>query len=160
MKNKKGSGQKKANKRLSLSKDSFFAGNDSKRRRKVDRDGKGDVVESSNSEDDYHLGGSDAGEDEATEEKEEQKETADEARKRLAMAHLDRMRDIARRAKEEDEDEEESEKEDEEGARDSLVAQILQQKQLEDSGRVRRSIASRLFFFFLENGDVDLQNDC
>ena len=76
-------------------------------------------------------------------------ETADEKRKRLAIAHLEELRKIAKRTKEQDDDYDdergggESEKESEEGQRDSLVAQILQQKQLEESGRVRRSIASR-----------------
>lgn len=141
-KNKKGLGPKKGSKRFSLSKDPFFAGNDSKRRRKVDDDDEGDV-EGSESDDEY-LGGPDRDEAEEGDEDGDDdvaaKETADEARKRLAVAHLEKLREIAMREKEEDDGEEEEE---EEGARDSLVAQILHKKQLEQSGRLRRSIASR-----------------
>lgn len=146
MKNKRGSGPKGARKGkgFSLSEDPFFDNESKGRRKKAKAD---DFVQSSDSDEDF-FGGSDKGD--GAEEKDDDdvmvEETADETRKRLAIAHLDKLREIAKRAKEEDDEEGgggESGKESEEGERDSLVAQILQQKQLEESGRVRRSIASR-----------------
>ena len=61
-------------------------------------------------------------------------------RKRLAQDLLQRVRKSAQKGEEEEDDEEEK---DEEGARDSLVAQKLLKEQNEESGRVRRSLASR-----------------
>ncbi|PON54761.1 Guanine nucleotide-binding protein, beta subunit [Parasponia andersonii] len=140
MKNKqRGSGPKKGK-----AEDPFF-GNESKRRRRR-KSSDADFVESSDSGDDFFEG--EAGEeDEGEEEEAAVEETADEKRKRLAITHLEELRKIAKRTKEQNDDESgggESEKESEKGERDSLVAQILQQKQLEESGRVRRSIASRV----------------
>ena len=140
MKNKRGpapKGAKKGKRGFSNRDDSFFEDDSKRQRTKKTKDA--DFEVSSDSDDDF-VGGSDRDGD-ADEEDEKVEETADETRKRLAIAHLEKLREIAKRAKEdEDESGKESEKE---GERDSLVAQILQQKQLEESGRVRRSIASR-----------------
>ncbi|GMH27706.1 hypothetical protein Nepgr_029549 [Nepenthes gracilis] len=76
-----------------------------------------------------------------------ERETTDERRLRLAKQHLDRIRSIKERKKEEEEEsggESEREREEREGERDALVAKILQQQQLEESGRLRRLIASRV----------------
>ncbi|XWS20700.1 hypothetical protein CRYUN_Cryun31cG0125200 [Craigia yunnanensis] len=99
-----------------------------------------DDIESGDSEEEAEiLGGSDAsgGEEKQEEDEDEDEETPGEIRKRMATELLDKMRAIARKEKEEVEEEEEE-------ARDSLVAKILQQEQLEESGRVRRVVASRL----------------
>ncbi|KAJ7529169.1 hypothetical protein O6H91_15G036100 [Diphasiastrum complanatum] len=66
-------------------------------------------------------------------------ETADEKRLRLAKAYLDRLRAAA----EEDQDIDD-EREELEGRRDSLVADLLKQEQLEESGRVQRKLAARV----------------
>lgn len=145
MKNKKkgGSAPKgpkaaKKSKTYSLNEDSFFS-TESKKRRKIDRD----EIES-DSDDDYGVVGSDGeGGGEEAEEAEAIEETADEKRKRIAQEYLEKVRGLARREKEDEEDESDEEGE-KEGERDSLVAKILQQQQLEDSGRVRRAIASRV----------------
>ncbi|KAG0565708.1 hypothetical protein KC19_7G009100 [Ceratodon purpureus] len=75
------------------------------------------------------------------EEEEVDLETADEKRLRIARAFLDRTRKAAAEA-EEDEDDETAEQR--MGARDSMVADLLQQEQLEESGRVQRKLASRV----------------
>lgn len=152
MKNRKGSRPKKGasrGKKFSFDNDPFF-GAESRKRRKVDGGGKGDIIESSDSDGDGLVGGgvgSDGDGAEEAEAEEPVRETADEVRKRLAYAQLEKLRQIERKHTEEDEDDEEgggrSGKEREEGQRDSLVAQILLQQQLEESGRVRRTIASR-----------------
>ncbi|XP_062096910.1 U3 snoRNP-associated protein-like EMB2271 [Humulus lupulus] len=139
MNNKRGSGPKgsKKGKASSLTDDAFF-GNDPKRRRKKTKNE--DFIESSDSEDFFSGSDEDGG---ANGNENEVEETVDETRKRLATELLEKMR---KSAKEDDDDDEggDSGKEIEEGERDSLVAQILQQKQLEESGRLRRSVASRL----------------
>ncbi|KAJ4702989.1 Guanine nucleotide-binding protein, beta subunit [Melia azedarach] len=139
-KSKKGSvptGKSKG--KFSINQDPFFD-DELKKRRKIDYDD--DDIESADSEDyenEVQGGRSDAGEEE------EEEETADEKRKRVATAYLEKIREIARKEKEEEEEEEDGREEGEkEGERDSLVAKILQQEQLEESGRVRRVIASRI----------------
>ncbi|KAL5577372.1 hypothetical protein UlMin_019071 [Ulmus minor] len=140
MKSKKGSAPKGAKRgnRFSLENDPFF-GKESNKRRKFADD---DVIESEESEEEYD-GGSDGDVGDAAEADEAVEETPAEIRKRLAIAQLEKLRQIAKREKEDD-DEGESGKEEEEGERDSLVAQILQQKSMEESGRLRRAIASRV----------------
>lgn len=151
-------GAKRGKKSSSISEDPFFAGDESKKRRKVDNDA--DFIDSGDSDDDYggidgEAGGIGEGE-ESVEEDEFADETADERRKRLAMAHLEKLREISRREKEDDDDDEEDDDDERRGGeRDSLVAQMLNQKQLEDSGRVRRSIASRYSFFYLFIENLD-----
>ena len=135
LKRKKASAQKgpkRGEKGFAIDQDPFFD-TQSKRRRKIDEE---DVIESSDEESDQFDDGE--GEEEVAEEREE---TAEERRKRLAEAYLEKIRRIAKREQEEDE-KRESERE-REGERDSLVAQILQQEQMEESGRARRLIASR-----------------
>ncbi|CAK9133499.1 unnamed protein product [Ilex paraguariensis] len=125
----------KGKKRFPINEDPFFdAPENSKRRRKIEDDD----IESSEEEYDNDPFSRDA--ERAVEEEEE--ETAAERRKRVAEAYLEKIRAITKREKAEEDEEEEREGE-REGERDSLVAKILQQEQLEESGRVRRSIASR-----------------
>ncbi|KAF7119813.1 hypothetical protein RHSIM_Rhsim13G0120200 [Rhododendron simsii] len=139
LKRKKASAQKgpKTGKRVfSINSDPFFD-TESKRGRKIDND---EDIESSEDEDfdDERSGGEDKAEEE-----EEEEETAAEKRKKVAEAYLEKIRAIAKREMEEEE-REGSEGEEREGERDSLVAQILLQEQMEESGRVRRLIASRV----------------
>lgn len=126
-------------KRFSIENDTFFD-NDKKRRRNFEDDN----IESSD-EDAYGElnGGEEVGEEE------EEVETAAEVRKRIAEAHLEKLRKIKdeqdKEAREqESDDEDEGRERDREGERDTWVANVLQQEQLEDSGRVRRLIASRV----------------
>ncbi|KAL3699535.1 hypothetical protein R1sor_017557 [Riccia sorocarpa] len=70
-------------------------------------------------------------------------ETAQEKRLRLAKAYLNKIRSSAKDESEEDEDEGENE-EAKRGARDSMVADLLAQRQLEESGRVQRKFAHRV----------------
>lgn len=75
------------------------------------------------------------------EEEEVDLETADEKRLRIARAYLERTRQAAADA----EDDVDGETTDQRmGARDSMVADLLQQEQLEESGRVQRKLASRV----------------
>ena len=117
---------------------------ESKKRRKIADDL--DVIDSGESDEEpYGLPGSDSEAEMAAE------ETAGEKRQRIAKALVDKYRELERK-KEEDEEEEEVEEgihreSEKEGLRDSLVAKILQQEQLEESGRVRRAMASRYSFY-------------
>uniref|UniRef100_A0A803N8M1 Uncharacterized protein n=1 Tax=Chenopodium quinoa TaxID=63459 RepID=A0A803N8M1_CHEQI len=135
---------------------SFSKQQNSKRRRKFD------ISEEENGFDgeiasDMSDGGDDFFEDENSggvkekteeEEKEEEleRETVDERRRRLAWELVQKVRKGEEEEREEDEDDDDDDDEREErgGIRDSLVAKILQQEQLEDSGRTRRLIASKL----------------
>ncbi|KAL1562565.1 U3 snoRNP-associated protein-like protein [Salvia divinorum] len=118
----------------SIADDSFFEATDQKRRRKFEND---EEIKSS----DEGESGSEA---EADEKEEEIEETAAEKRKRLADAFLEKLR-AKEREKDEDEESEEGEgRREREGERDTLIAKTLQQDQLEESGRVRRAIASRV----------------
>lgn len=128
--------------------DPFFT-NDSRKRQKpngkLDRDDEEDAeIESDFDEDDFFTGVDDgSGEDQEV-------ETGAEARKRIAQDYIRMVRQIAQKEKEQKdgEEEEDGDEEDEEGARDSLVAQKLIKEQQEESGRVRRSIASKFVSFF------------
>ncbi|EOY25478.1 WD40 repeat - like 10 [Theobroma cacao] len=122
--------------KFSMNNGPFFEA-ESKKRRKTEYED--DDIESGDSEEEAEiLGGFDASG--GVEEDEDDVETPGEIRKRVATELLDKMRAIARKEKEdEDEDWEEGEE-----ARDSVVAKILQQEQLEESGRARRVLASRL----------------
>ncbi|WOL05785.1 hypothetical protein Cni_G14516 [Canna indica] len=123
--------------------DGFFE-SDIKRRGRRGR--KDDDIESLDSDEDL----SDRDGAEAVEDEDEgegaPEETADEKRVRVAKEHLERIRAIAKRVEEEEgeEDDDEEGREEREGKRDSLVADILQKEQLEESGRIRRFIASRV----------------
>ena len=129
----------KKGKNFPLSKDPFFSSESRKRRKIVD-----DEIESGESDEDNAFV------DEGAENEEFEEETADEKRKRLANEYLEKIREIARRGKErEDEEKDDDDESGDEGGKDSLVAQILQQEQLEDSGRVRREIASRYCFLLV-----------
>ncbi|KAL2476106.1 U3 snoRNP-associated protein-like YAO [Abeliophyllum distichum] len=127
----------------SISHDPFFHNSDSKRRNQFDD-------EDINSSDDEGEGFDSEGEKEVIageEESEEEiiEETPAEKKKRLAEAYLDRMRATEKKEEEEDEElEDEGARKEREGERDSLIAKILQQEQLEESGRLRRAIASRV----------------
>uniref|UniRef100_A0A803Q2V6 U3 snoRNP-associated protein-like EMB2271 n=1 Tax=Cannabis sativa TaxID=3483 RepID=A0A803Q2V6_CANSA len=127
----------KKGKASSISDEAFFGNDPKKRRKKTKND---DFIESSDSDDDF-FGGSD-GDDGANGDLVE--ETVDETRKRLATELLEKMRKSAKEEGDDDDEGGDSDKEIEEGERDSLVAQLLQQKQLEESGRLRRLVASRV----------------
>lgn len=121
--------------------DPFFA-NDSRKRRKPNNNKLDVDEEDAEIDSDFDEDGFFAGEGAASGEEQEE-ETGAEARKRIAQDYLRMVRKIAQKEKENEEGEEEID-EDEDGARDSLVAQRLIQEQQEESGRVRRSIASRV----------------
>ena len=81
-------------------------------------------------------------EEDAAHEREEMAETADEKRLRVAQAYVQRVKaDIA--AQEGPDEHAEEAPDDEDGARDSLVASVLQQQQREESGRLLRPLAER-----------------
>ncbi|CAD5163085.1 unnamed protein product [Musa acuminata subsp. malaccensis] len=119
--------------------DSFFESDTKQRGRRISKD---DDLESMESDDD--LADLDAGQEEEEEGEGVPEETVDEKRVRVAKEHLERIRAIAKRVEEEEEEDEEEGRDEREGKRDSLVAEILQKEQLEESGRVRRYIASRV----------------
>jgi ribosomal RNA-processing protein 9 len=131
-KNKRGSSK------FSMNRDPFFSNS---KRRKKDED---EVIESEEEELDGGMlnGGGESGEEEEEEEELEPEETAEEKRQRIAKVLVENLR---KREKElEDEEDEEGERVfEKEGERDSFVAKKLMQQQLEDSGRLRRAIASR-----------------
>ncbi|XP_023745277.1 U3 snoRNP-associated protein-like EMB2271 [Lactuca sativa] len=122
--------------------DPFFDG-DSKRRKKFVHDNDEDSIKSSDSDDYEDRDVAAAVEDDGEGNEMFEDENAVEKRKRLADAFLEKMRASLR--KEEDEDDEVDERGGkEDGDRDSRVARMLQAQQLEDSGRVRKLIASRV----------------
>lgn len=138
---------------FSINEDSFFRQEAKRRRVNKDEDAEDEIIESEEEEEDDEEGtASDAdGGEERLVEDEFAAETADEKRLRVAKAYVEKIRGIVSREKE---DEEESEGGEERGGvRDSLVAQILQQEQLEESGRVRRLIASRYMHLILTHFD-------
>ncbi|KAI9122702.1 hypothetical protein K1719_006542 [Acacia pycnantha] len=141
-KNLKKKGGRKG-KSFSSNRDPFF-GDESRKRRKVeDRVVDGEIE--SDEEEDGFFGGASDGEEEAQGAVMEE-ETEAEARKRIAEDYLKKYRDIARKDKEERAEVGEKSDDDDErdGEKDSLIAQKLIQEQQEDSGRVRRSLASRV----------------
>ncbi|WVZ59922.1 hypothetical protein U9M48_010004 [Paspalum notatum var. saurae] len=112
--------------------DPFFESEPKRRRGGRDED-----IESEDSDDGGGVAALGGGFDEDGDEggKEEDEETVGEKKMRMAKELLKKIRDVAKRA-EEDEDEDES------GGR--RVADILQRRQLEESGRKRREIAARV----------------
>ncbi|XP_021747294.1 U3 snoRNP-associated protein-like EMB2271 isoform X1 [Chenopodium quinoa] len=134
---------------------SFAKQNNSKRRRKFDSSEEengfdGEIAsDMSDGGDDFFEDESNGGVKEKTEEEEKEeeleRETVDERRRRLAWELVQKVRKGEEEEREEDEDDDDDdEREERGGIRDSLVAKILQQEQLEDSGRTRRLIASKL----------------
>lgn len=140
MKNKKFRNNKQnqnGHKNKRFKSDSFFDG-DSKHRKSLEDDEiDEDSIKSSDS-DEFDDRDTAAVENDVESVEEE---TAAENRKRVAEAYLEKMRAAARK---EVEDGGEFEDGEEDGNRDSLVARMLQSQQLEDSGRVRKLIASRV----------------
>ncbi|KAL6542693.1 hypothetical protein OROHE_010213 [Orobanche hederae] len=124
----------------SIKEDPFFDATEKKRSRKYDGGGDEDIESSDDDEGEFGSGG------EREEEKaEEIEETPAEKRKRLADAFLESFRAKERRNGDDDElDENDERQREREGERDTLIAELLQQEQLEESGRVRRAIASRV----------------
>lgn len=116
--------------------DPFFD-EDSTKRRKVADD---DEIDSDSDEDGF-LDSKDEPEYESEE------ETAAETKKRIAHEYLQKYRESVKKEKEqrdeEEDDDEDDDSEDDEGVRDSLVAQRLIKEQQEESGRIRKAIASR-----------------
>nr|AMP82913.1 U3 snoRNP-associated protein-like YAOH [Catalpa bungei] len=121
----------------SISQDPFFNGIEQKRRRKDDDED----IESS--DDDGGEFNSEGGREEK-EREEEIEETPAEKKKRLADAFLESLREKERKKDDDESEEDDEARREREGERDSLIAKILQQEQLEESGRVRRAIASRV----------------
>ncbi|KAI3933805.1 hypothetical protein MKW92_038047 [Papaver armeniacum] len=131
---------------LKLEQDSFFS-HDSKRRKKFQSDN--GIIESDDSDDNLV----DEEDDEKTkygrdnEEEEEDEfanETADERKHRVAKAYLENIKRIAKEQKEDDDDEEDDSDEEEQTGIRKSVAELLQQKQLEESDRVRKLFAARV----------------
>ncbi|ERN07696.1 U3 snoRNP-associated protein-like YAOH [Amborella trichopoda] len=124
--------------KVSFKKDSFFESGP-KRKKKSD-----EALISEESEDE-------AGFSQNSEEEElgqENTETAAEKRLIYAKDYLERIRELTKGQAEDEEEEEEGIGQETEaerlGKRDSLVAELLQQEQLEESGRTRRLLASRV----------------
>lgn len=115
--------------------DDFFE-SAAKKRRKAALD---EAIESEDSDEDAMNGGETENGEDANGEVEE---TADEKRVRVATEHLARIRALAKKIEEEEEEDGEGEDE-REGKRDSLVAEMLQRDQLEESGRVTRFLSKR-----------------
>ncbi|CAI0545516.1 unnamed protein product [Linum tenue] len=141
---KRGPGGPRGNKSKSNG-DSFFKP-DSKRRRKGGfRD---DDIESGESDQENGYPGSDASSghgDEDEEIDEYADETAAEKKVRLGKEALQKFMAIEKKFAEEDDGEvEEGIGYEKEGERDSLVARKLMKEQLEESGRLRRDVASRV----------------
>ncbi|KAL0712711.1 hypothetical protein Bca4012_019689 [Brassica carinata] len=141
MKYPKGGGFKRGGKKGSNDRDPFFE-QETKKRRKVSYDDDEDIesIESDAEENGFAEGK--RGVEEAEDEEDEfADETAGEKRKRLAEALLKRTREAQRRAREErgDDDDDDDDEED-----DDDIVKTLMKKQLEDTGRVRRAIASRV----------------
>jgi ribosomal RNA-processing protein 9 len=135
----RGKGESSGNGGGDFERDSFFErdGDVSKKRRRSGGD-----EELYSSEDDERVEGRVEGSDDNdVEEEEEDLETADEKRLRVARAYLNKVRDSA--VVEEDENDAEETEEGRRGAKDSLVADLLRQEQLEESGRAQRKLASR-----------------
>lgn len=143
-------------KRISANGDSFIKQN-SKRRKKgnpnsvfEDDDTEIESEVSDKGDDDFFMDDGEEDkrekeeEDNEEEEDERERETVEERRRRLAWELVQKVRKGEEKQREEEDEEEVGEREDREGMRDSLVAKILQQEQLEDSGRIRRLIASKL----------------
>ncbi|KAI5587657.1 hypothetical protein BDE02_05G048800 [Populus trichocarpa] len=130
---------KRGGSKFSMNRDPFFSNN--KRRKK----GEDEDIESEEEEElDGGMlnGGGESGEDEEDEELIPE-ETAEEKRQRIAKAVVENLR--AREKELEGEEDEEGDREfEKEGERDSSVAKKLMQQQLEESGRLRRAIASRV----------------
>ncbi|KAF8684764.1 hypothetical protein HU200_044186 [Digitaria exilis] len=114
--------------------DPFFESEPKRRRGGRDED-----IESEDSDDDaVAFGGAvDEDEDEVEGVKEEDEETAGEKKMRIAKEWLKTLTDAAKR-------EEDDEDEDEEEVGGRRVAEILQRRQLEESGRKRRELAARV----------------
>ncbi|KDP35298.1 hypothetical protein JCGZ_09457 [Jatropha curcas] len=140
---KRGSGPKGSKKGNKFNEDPFFS-KESKKRRKMDYND--DYIESGESEEENgFLSGGEEREEDAEEEMDQfAAETADEKRQRVAKAYVDKLREIERREDEEEEEEEEEKEFEKDGERDSRVLKKLMQAQLEESGRLRRAIASRV----------------
>ncbi|KAL3632365.1 hypothetical protein CASFOL_025349 [Castilleja foliolosa] len=145
IKKKKPSGQKtkglsnNKKRQLSIHDDSLLEDAEQKRRRKFSG-GRDEEIESSD-DDEGKVG------PEVEEKEEEIDETPAEKKKRLADAYLQSLRKKERNKEEEDESDDDDGDEgrrEREGERDSLIAKVLQQEQLEESGRVRRAISARV----------------
>ncbi|GLJ04732.1 hypothetical protein SUGI_0002220 [Cryptomeria japonica] len=128
-----GGGSNGKRKTPAIDNDPFFNDKNPKRQR-----GKGEEILSSEEDDDDFVDRNGEEEDVALEDT----ETADDKRLKLAKAYLDKIREITKA--QEEENEEDEDEEGRRGKRDSLVAEILQQEQLEESGRVQRLFASRV----------------
>ncbi|ONK77019.1 uncharacterized protein A4U43_C02F2270 [Asparagus officinalis] len=109
---------------------------DLKRQRHRRRESNDEDLESLPSDEEDQVEGGDQ------EKEEENVETAAEVKYRIASEYLEKIRAAAKKAAEEED--EGDDREEVEGRRDSLVAEILEKSQLEESGRARRLLASRV----------------
>lgn len=142
-KNPKKGGSAIKRSKFAIKADPFFDTEPKKRRKMGFRD---DYIESGESEDENGVmsGGEEREEDEDEEIDQFARETADEKRQRMAKSYVEKLRELARREEEEEGEEDEEREFEKEGERDSLVVKKLMQEQLEESGRLRRVIASRV----------------
>jgi len=131
------------NNRKKNSRDPFFDDGPTKRRRvAADEDQDAEIDSESDFDEDGFVPSKGEGEQESEE------ETTAEARKRVAEEYLRKFKESARREKEqrdEDDDGSDDDDEDEDGARDSLSTKMIKEQQ-EESGRIRKAIASRFDF--------------
>lgn len=142
----RGGGSNRKRKTPAIDNDPFFNDKTSKRQRGKGEEihkrqrGMGEEIHSSEEDDDDSVDRN--GEEEDEDVALEDTETADDKRLKLAKAYLDKIREITK--VQEEENQEDEDEEGRRGKRDSLVAEILQQEQLEESGRVQRLLASRV----------------
>lgn len=133
MKYPKGGSIKRGGKKGSNDRDPFFE-QETRKRRKVSYDDEDiESVESDAEENGFTEDKREA--NEAEDEDEFADETAGEKRKRLAEALLKRTREARQRERDDDDDDDDEEDDD--------IVKTLMKKQQEDTGRVRRAIASR-----------------
>ncbi|KFK32211.1 hypothetical protein AALP_AA6G211900 [Arabis alpina] len=130
-------------------KDPFFE-EESKKRRKVSYDDEDiESIESDAEEDGFKGGDGDVNGFKETAEVEEEEdefagETAGEKRKRLVVTLLDNMKEARRKEREEKGSDDDDDDEDDDEDDDGRLVKTLMKKQQEDSGRIRRVIASRV----------------
>ncbi|KAF5197182.1 U3 snornp-associated protein-like yaoh [Thalictrum thalictroides] len=127
-----------------LEADSFFLYDKKKRRRNLDEEIESDDSDNDDEEKKVPFSKYKKGND-GEEDSEFEDETVDEKRLRLSKKFLeDRVKRAERDREEAGEDGSDEDEEEKAGRRDSMVAAMLQNEQLEDSGRARRVIASRV----------------
>ncbi|WCJ31696.1 U3 snoRNP-associated protein-like EMB2271 [Euphorbia peplus] len=140
---KKRSAPKGNNIKSSINQDPFFSAQSNKRSKVNLKD---DYIDSGDSDDEngFLSGEEKKGSDEEQEIDEFADETVNEKKHRLAKSLLDKLRAIDGRQDHDEADDDGEDRFEREGERDTLIANKLLKEQLEDSGRLRRAIASRV----------------